>query len=65
MMNLGFAHGQIQVPRACFPSSTDCSYRYAFYISACDLIRCTYLNGITHDGLPILDKLLATKFPER
>jgi hypothetical protein len=33
----------------------NCSYGYAFYILVCDLIRCTYLDGITHDGLPILD----------
>jgi hypothetical protein len=30
-------------------------YQYTFYLSVCDLIRCTYLDGITHDGLPILD----------
>ena len=32
-----------------------CSDQYAFCILVGDLIRCTYLDGITHDGLPILD----------
>ena len=53
-LNLGFAHGQIRVPRACFSSSTVVADTHPTYW-VCDLIRYTYLDGITHDRLPILD----------